>query len=264
VAKIEWGTPGEKELQFGVDHGVIYMNDGRAVPWNGLVSVTEKSDRTASPVYFDGHKVHDHVSTGSYGATIKAITYPDEILEVEGFGEIIQGAWVGEQRPTTFCMTYRTQLANDLEPTGSAYRIHVLYNVSLIAADKTYNTVGQLASPMTFEWSATTVPEESDFMGPGAHLFFDSNELTPAVLEWLELRLYGGDTANPDFPSYAELTEYLFSYYAVEIVDNNDGTWTANINGPGYLTMLTATSFQLDNVDAVTVDANTYVVSSTR
>jgi hypothetical protein len=264
MAKIVWGASGEKEFQFGVDQGVVYMDDGRAVPWNGLVSVTEKSDRTIEPIYFDGHKVHDYVSTGSYAAAIKAITYPDEILEVEGYGEIIQGAWVGEQRPTTFCMSYRTQLANDLEMTGSAYRIHILYNVSLVAADKSYNTVSELASPMTFEWSATTVPEEADFIAPGAHIFIDSDEIAPDVLEWLELRLYGGDTANPSFPSYAELTNYLFDYYAVEIVDNNDGTWTANTDLPGYLTMLTASSFRLDNVTATVIDVNTYTLSSTR
>jgi hypothetical protein len=264
MAKIEWGTPGEKEFQFGVDQGVIYMNDGRIVPWNGLVSVTEKSDKTSSPVYFDGHKIHDFVSSGSFAATIKAITYPDEILEVEGYGQIIQGAWIGDQRPSTFCMSYRTKIGNDLEPDGSGYRIHVLYNVALVAADKTYNTIGDSISPITFEWSATTTPEEADYISPGAHLFFDSKDLVPEVLEWLELRLYGGETANPDFPTYTELAEYLIGYYAVEIIDNNDGTWTAITNSPGYLTMLTATSFQLDNVTATVVDANTYTLSSTR
>jgi hypothetical protein len=264
MSKLVWDTPGEKTFQFGVDHGVIYMNDGRVVPWNGLVSVTEKADRTNAPVYFDGHKVHDFVSTGSYAATIKAITYPNEILEVEGHGRIINGAWIADQRPTTFCMSYRTKIGNDQEPDGSAYRIHVLYNVSVISSDKTYNTVGQLVSPMTFEWSATTVPEETDYMPPSAHLFFDSNDLSPEVLEWLELRLYGGETANPDFPTYAELTEYVFTYYAVEIVDNNDGTWTAITDLPGYLTMLTTSSFQLDNVDATSLDADTYIISSTR
>jgi hypothetical protein len=264
MAKIEWGTPGEKEFQFGVDQGVIYMTDGRVVPWNGLVSITEKADRTSSPIYFDGHKIHDFISTGSFSATIKAITYPDEILEAEGHGQIIQGAWVGDQRPTTFCMSYRTQIANDLEPGGSAYRIHLLYNVSLIAADKSYNTVGELASPMVFEWSATTVPEEAEFMSPGAHLFFDSNDISPEVLDQIETWLYGGETANPTLPTYAQLTEYLYTYYAVEIIDNDDGSWTAKTDLPGYLTMLTATEFQLTNVDATVVDADTYTVSSTR
>ena len=264
MPKLEWGVPGQKEFEFGVDQGVIYMNDGRAIPWSGLVSVSEKPDRTSTPVYFDGHKVHDFVSTGSFAATIKAITYPDEILEIEGYGEMVQGAWVGEQRPSTFCMTYRTKIGNDLETGGSAYRIHILYNVSLVAADKTYNTVGELASPMTFEWSATTVPEESEWFAPGAHIFIDSDDISPAVLEWVELRLYGGETANPTFPTYSELISYIYTYYSVEIIDNDDGTWTAKTDLPGYLTMLTTTSFQLDNVDATVVDANTYTISSTR
>lgn len=264
MPKIEWGSPGSKTFQFGVDQGVIYMNDGRYAPWNGLVSVTEKSGRSSEPVYFDGHKVHDFISSDSYAATIKAITFPDEILEVEGYGRILDGIWVGEQRPTTFCMTYRTQIANDIEPDQFAYRIHILYNVSLVASDKVYNTVGALASPMTFEWSATTVPEESDWTGPGAHIFIDSHKVTPAVLEWIELKLYGGETANPAFPTYSDLLDYIYSYYTVEIVDNNDGTWTANTELPGIIVMTSATQFQIIGVDSTTIDANSFTVSSTR
>ncbi len=66
------------------------------------------------------------------------------------------------------------------------------------------------------------------------------------LLSELEAMLYGTDTAN----------SFLL------IVDNGDGTWVA-VGPSQVITMLTSSTFEISEVDAVYLDANTYALSST-
>ena len=62
MPKVNWNATGEKTFESGLDRGTLYLPDGSAVPWNGLLSVSEKFDRSTEPVFFDGAKVTDVVT----------------------------------------------------------------------------------------------------------------------------------------------------------------------------------------------------------
>ena len=133
---LEWDKVGERYYETGIDRGVLYMPDGSAVPWNGLTSVIEHFDKSTSPVYYDGMKISDLVSLGDFSATMKAVTYPEEFVEIEGSAKLRNGLFVGDQPPQTFCLCYRTKIGNDVDGVDSGYKIHLIYNLTAIPSDK--------------------------------------------------------------------------------------------------------------------------------
>lgn len=62
MAILEWDKVGERTYQAGLDRGVLYLNDGTVVPWNGLISVEESSDAELKSFYLDGVKMHTEMS----------------------------------------------------------------------------------------------------------------------------------------------------------------------------------------------------------
>ena len=39
MTRITWGDTGHRFFSTGVDRGVLFLQNGSGVPWNGLVSV---------------------------------------------------------------------------------------------------------------------------------------------------------------------------------------------------------------------------------
>lgn len=264
MAVLEWDKAGERTFESGLERGVLYLPDGSAVPWNGLTSIVEKTENKANPIYFDGVKVSDRVTPGDFAATLSAITYPDEFLELEGLGILTTGVFIGDQHLHTFGLSYRTQIGNDTEGEGIGYKLHVLYNITAVASDKNYSSLTDTPTFTEFEWELTAVPEEVPGLRPSAHLVIDSRNVDPDLLAEVELLLYGTDLIDPTLVPFAELMELVLSYFRVEIIDNKDGTWTAITDFPGYLTMVSSTEFRLDNVNAVYIRPDTYKLSDTR
>lgn len=263
MSELVWDDVGTRTYETGLDKGVLYLPSGAAVPWNGLVSIVEKFDKSVSPVYYDGMKIVDYVSLGDFAASMKAITYPDEFLEIEGLGKARGGLFLGDQRPQSFGLSYRTQVGNDVEGDVSGYKIHVLYNLTAIPNDKSYMTVAGGTSPTEFEWDITAVPEEFAGYRPTAQIIIKTADLEPFVLQGLEDMLYGSPTTTPYLPPMLDLITYLTETYVIEIVDNGDGTWTATAALPGYITFLDTDLFQISSPDASFLNATTYVISST-
>ena len=261
---LEWDKIGERVFESGLSHGVLYSPDGSGVPWNGLVSVVENFDRSSEGVYFDGMKVNDFVTLGDFSASLKAITYPDKFLECEGTQNIMAGVLLTDQIAKTFALSYRTNIGNDVATGCECYKLHLIYNVTAIPSGKEYASFSSDPVLTEFEWAITAIPEEVVGFRPTAHIIFDTRHTNPNLLEQIETRLYGGDTANADLPSFSELMDILFAFYSLEIVDNNDGTWTAKTIYEGYITMITSDEFQIDGADVVIIDADTYEISSTR
>lgn len=195
MAILEWDELEDRVYETGLDRGVLYLPDGSAVPWNGLTSVIEAFDKEVSAVYYDGMKINDLVSLGSFAATMRAITYPEEFVELEGFGEITNGVFAADQMPQLFGLCYRTQIGNAVEGDSAGYKIHLLYNVLAIPNQKEYQTISNETEPTEFEWSLTAIPEEVPGMRPTAHYVIDSREIDPWLLEELEEFIYGSNAA---------------------------------------------------------------------
>lgn len=263
MTKLVWDTPGRRTLESGLDRGVLYLPDGSAVPWNGLTSVIEHFNQTTSPVYYDGMKIQDHVEFGDFSATMKAVTYPEEFVLVEGAVPLRRGVYAGDQPPLPFGLCYRTQIGDDLAGEDAAYKLHILFNITAIPSDKNYATVSDQPSLIEFEWTLSGVPEDIAGIRPTAHLTIDSRDLDPLLLVELEEKLYGGTTSEASLLPMPELVAYLRQWYRVKVVDNGDGTWTATWILPNIFHWLTPEldEWRLIGVNAVYIADDTYILS---
>jgi hypothetical protein len=257
-----WDQVGERFFEAGVDRAVLYMPDGSVHPWNGLISVTEKTDGIESAaMFFDGVKYADVLALGNFAASIRAYTYPDEFLEFEGVSEVGNGLFVTNQQPARFGLSYRTKIGSDTETGDEHYKIHVLYNLTATPSDKNYQTLTAEASAIEFEWSVTSIPEKLPGFRPTAHIIIDTRHMSPVLLADLESTLYGDEFRSPKLPPISTLTSFIGEWVIIRITDNYDGTWTAT--GPDDLVfMLDATTFQINQAAAVYLDLNTYQIGN--
>jgi hypothetical protein len=263
MPKLVWDQPGSRTYEGGIDKGVIYTSDGKATPWNGLVSVAENLNHTTTPIYFDGQKIANFSTPGTFSANINAVTYPDRMTELEGFGNLNSAIFISDQRPEVFNLSYRTFIGDDLNGAEVGYKIHILYNVTAIPSERTHQSFNSSGSLTSFSWEITAVPEEIPGFLPSAHIVIDSRKLDPILLSEIETLLYGGDIANPSLPPFQEFVNLVFGWFKVEIVDNNDGTWTARSLYDGYITILDDGKFRIDDINATYIDANTYIIDDT-
>lgn len=260
---IVWDRVEDRIYETGLDRGVLYLPDGSAVPWNGLTSVIESFDKETQPVYFDGMKISDCVVLGDFSATMTAVTYPDEFVELEGLAPVKQGLFYADQMPQTFGLCYRTKIGDGLVGDEAGYKLHIIYNITAIPNDKTYASTGADPSLVPFEWKLTAVPEELPGFRPTAHIVIDSRDVDPWLLEDLETMLYGTSTAEAVLLPMSELATYINEWYRVQIVDNGDGTWTATSVREGLIDVGLNGYFEIVGVNAIYLDEDTYVISDT-
>lgn len=263
MTELVWDEVGERTFETGLDRGVLYLPDGSAVPWNGLTSITEKPDKESSPVYYDGQKINDLVTLGDFSASMKAITYPDEFTEIEGMAEVAEGVYLGDQRPQSFGLSYRTKLGDDVVGGEAGYKIHLLYNVTAVPKDKAYDTTLKTMTPMEFEWDIYAIPEELPGFRPSAHLVINSLKIHPYLLDDLEEMLYGSATVEPSLIPMVDLVTYIDEWYVVKIVDNGDGTWSAITTVEGLIEVSPEGLFQIHEANAVYLEPDKYAISNT-
>lgn len=264
MTKLVWDAIGERNFESGLDRGVLYSYEtSLGVAWNGLVSVEEKMDDGSTPFYQDGVKYIDAENLGHFTALLKAITYPDEFEQYEGNSEIAVGFMVHDQPPKRFHLSYRTKVGNDLDGPDSGYQIHILYNLTAVPNDKSYNTLTNQTAPMQFSWTILGVPVMIDGFRPTAHVIVDSRDIDPEALLDIENSLYGTESSPPYIPPIEELSDLGVTGLII-IVDHGDGTWSAiNPDDDGLITMLGEDTFQITEANAVYLDADTYQIAST-
>lgn len=261
MTALVWDAVGEKKYETGVDRGVLYLPNGSAVPWNGLTSVSENTNVESSPTYYDGRKVNNLLSVGDYTGTLKAFMYPEEFEVLEGLGKFQNGVFLGEQRPQPFGLSYRTKVGNDLNQ-DAGYKIYIIYNVTAFPAEKSFETMSDSVTPVEFEWDLTAIPEDVPGFAPTARIIINTTEIDPTLLASVEAYLYGTDEEDASLPSMNDLLTTIGfpTLLAIKIVDNGDGTWTATGDG----VTVTGDTFEIDGVDTIMLDTDTYRISSTR
>jgi len=265
VAVLTWDDVGERFFESGINKGVLYLPNGLAVPWNGLTSVNEESDIEADPTYFDGMKINDIVVLGDFAATMKAMTYPDEFLPLEGYASPREGLYIGDQPLKTFALCYRTLIGNDLEGEQAGYKLHIIYNLVAVPGNREYGTLSDDPSAMEFEWHITAVPEEIEFYRPTAQIIVDSRKIDPTILQALEDLLYGTDSSAPSLLPISDLIAFLTNWYRIRIIDHGDGTFSAVSLVEGLI-VLGATYLDLATINEATtevIDADSYYLSDT-
>lgn len=263
MTALTWDKIGERIYEAGVDRGVLYLSDGRAVPWNGITSVEESSTAELKASYLDGHKYLEVLIPGDFAGKLRAFTYPDEFEEVSGVTHVVPGFDFHDQLSKRFSLSYRTKIGDDVQGLDLGYKIHILYNVIAKSDARLYRTLNDKAESIEFGWDLSGVASQTARFKPPVHVTIDSRDAPPDILQNIENQLYGTSISNPSLPTVQQLAEYFGYLGALIIVDHGDGTWSAIDEADTYISMLDATTFQIDNVDATYSNGDTYQVSST-
>ena len=261
MTALVWDEIGKRYFESGVSHGVLYDEDGKGIAWNGLTSVDEAASKTIDPVHFDGVKFNDIVKPGDFAGTLRAFTYPKQFRQYEGVMQDQTGFYITGQPSNRFGLSYRTQVHSDLGQ-DIGYKIHVLYNLTAVPAQRSFHTLSENAEAVEFEWSLTSIPEDIDKFRPSSHLIFDSREIDPYLLIDIEDILYGSADADAYLPSLKGLASFVRKWERLIITEFMDGTWEAYSPLPDVITMIDDTTFQIVSDTAVYLDPDTYEISS--
>jgi hypothetical protein len=261
MSAIVWDQVGDRRYEAGVDRCVLYSPVTGVVPWNGIISIDEKvSGSELTPLYFDGTKFGDTMSPGDYAATLRAYTYPDEFLPHEGVVHGGNGIFVTNQQHARFGLSYRTMIGDDVSGLDAGYKIHVLYNLLAVPSQKSHKSLPD-PKAMEFTWEITSVPGAIKGYRATAHLIFDTRYMNPLFITDIEETLYGNAVSDAKLPPIASLVNFASNWVIMRITDNLDGTWTAT--GPdNFISMLSATEFQIIQANAVYLDDDTYMISN--
>lgn len=264
MTALAWDQVGERIYQAGVDRGVLYLDDGTSVPWNGLIDVEESSSAELKSFYLEGSKFLQTLVPGDFTGKLRAFTYPEEFEAVGGIAHVSPGLDFHNQPVKSFGLSYRTKIGNDLVGLDHGYKIHLLYNLIANPDGHAFSSLSDSAiEPIVFSWNLTGTPPKISRFKPTVHVTIDSRETDPEILQNIENQLYGTVVSNASLPSIQELAEYFGYLGALIIVNHGDGTWSAIDESDTYIQMLDLTTFQIDNADATYLNANTYNISST-
>ncbi len=275
MATLVWDQTGERFYQTGVDRGVLYLHDGRVAVWNGLTNVEESSDVELKSFHLDGVKYLEALIPGDFSGKLSAFTYPDEFDSIMGVIDTgqgtspitnpIPGLYYHDQPPKSFDLSYRTMIGDDIQGEKYGYKIHILYNVVANSDSRSFTTAQDSgAEPVEFSWSLSgTPPPKMKGFRPTVHLSIDSTKTPPDLLKMLEDLLYGTDIHDPRLPSIQDIAEFFGYLGALLIIDHGGGMWSAVDESNTYITMIDATTFQIEHADATYLDPDTYEISST-
>jgi hypothetical protein len=237
MTKLTWNDLGSHKFDSGLDQGVLYLSSGLSFPWTGLLSIDENfSDSTVNPLYYDGIKTRDTQVPGDFSATLKALAYPDALLDLIGVREIDTGVFVDGQQPKIFNFAYRTLIGNDVSGINHGYKIHLLYNLTAITDSRTYATLSASTEPSEINLTLYGVPDKTPNYRPTAHVILDSTQMSPDILESLEAILYGDETNDPRFPSIEEMIQLVLFFDPKLIIPHTDTGFAELVSGYGDLT----------------------------
>jgi hypothetical protein len=203
--RLDWGTPGERFYEQGVDRGVLYIG-GQGYAWSGLVSVSESiQGGDAKPYYMDGIKYANISAAEEFEAAIEAFSSPPEFAPCDG-NAVIQNGLIATQQPRRpFDFSYRTLIGNDIDQLNHGYKIHLVYKALAAPSNVKYTTIGDKSTPDTRSWNITTLPPSLAGIRPTSHFVIDSRSTDPAILVQIESVLYGDADNDAAIPTVTAL-----------------------------------------------------------
>ena len=192
MALLEWNTNTSGRYISGVSHGVFYGDDGVPIPWNGLISVSERfQTNEPTPVYNSlGQKYDLHGNVAEKRHSIVCYTYPEEMDEYLGTEYVEEfGFAVDERPPRKFNMVYRSDC-------DGYYELHVLLGQIATFGDKTHTTDTAAPGISNLTMNLQGVPHE---VFGSSHLIFDSRNPITASAERI---LFGTRNTDGDFNDF--------------------------------------------------------------
>ena len=241
MSRIVWNSSETPEYEIGVDRGILFPKVGDGIPWSGLTTVVETTENEdLKSNHYNGSKFVKRQRPGEFSASLDGLSYPHILDE---FGSDL------------YDLTYRTLKSED------KYLIHLVYNARLKKSTTAYNTVSLSSRLTTQNWMLSTRPIKIEGIGPVSHLIIDTSQAYPWTVDAFEELLYGGSLGNAKMPSIPEVLEVFEINSILRIIDNGDGTWTAD--GPDDVVYMTGVdTFEINWPTVIYLDSFTYKVSS--
>ena len=210
MTRLTWAATGERRFEAGVDRGVFYPYVGPGVPWNGLLSVSEKASGDGiTPYYFDSVMYALNANNADFAATIQVVSYPEEFEAALGNASMASGLFFGMQPKTSFGLSYRTLIGNELQGTDHGYKLHIVYNAKTASNNRSIQTLSNTANPSSFNFDILCRPIPVEGFRDTAHIYLDSTKASPSVITAVENILYGSEGIAPRLPHPTELIELL-------------------------------------------------------
>lgn len=222
MTKIEWNRPGGRLFESGLDHAVLFIDDAVGIPWNGLVSLKNKSTGgDTRDVYIDGVKANSESTIEEYLGTLEAVFYPPEFEACDGIGYdpdvLIR---LGQQPRKPFHLAFRTWEGSDTLGAQAEYKIHLIYNAYILPSKRKFRTLASDVELQTFSWDVSSTPIEVPGFLPTSHLIFESKKLYPKILLDLENIVFGSYFNDSRMPSPSEVIDMVGSYLPVRMIQN--------------------------------------------
>ncbi len=216
MAEIVWDEMDERFFERGVDHGVLYTPVSgvysTGVPWNGLTNVTQApSGAESSKQYADNIEYVDLTTREEFGATIEAMTYPEEFLFHEGVRKTASGLQITMQTRPVFGFCWRT-LKGNAEDEDAGFIVNMAYGCKAAPSEKAHMTINDSVELTTFSWTLTTTPVITTGYKPTSFVKVDSTDpdVDPVGLNLLLDNLYGrGAVVTPRLPLPDEVDSLL-------------------------------------------------------
>lgn len=259
--RISWSSMADRTYETGLDRGVLYLNDGTVVPWNGLTAVDESGADSATAYYIDGRPFLHLPKPKEFTATIKAYTYPDEFASVMGLVEVTDGMYLDSQMGGSFHLCYRTLIGSALKGEAEGYKIHLVYNATVNTPGRSYGTLTNTISPIDLEWDIQAVPMPVEGYRPTAHIIIDTRHMDAVKLAEIEDILYGTDVLAPTMPDPQTVFDTMSYGDTLIVIDNGDGTWEAR-GSNAVLSMVEDGVFQVNHALAIDNGDGTFELSS--
>jgi hypothetical protein len=206
MTKLAWGSPGLRLFETGLDLGVLYLQDGSGVAWPGMVSLNENpTGGEAKPFYMDGEKYLNLSTAEEFEATLSAYSSPNEFSTFDGWVPLQNGLFATQQKRSSFGLSYRTLIGNDIKGSEFGYRIHLIYNALTSPATISNKTLSNSVEATMTDRRITVLPPSVSGLRPTAHLIIDSRFTPDALMDTVQDIIYGSDAAPSRQPSQQEL-----------------------------------------------------------
>jgi hypothetical protein len=216
VTRVIWDDIPSRLYHTGIDRGMLYIPDAIpvpvAVPWTGLVSITENPDGGDGQAFFIDGRKHQNTPAGEdYKATLESLWAPKEFYPCAGWNQLSIGLFAVDQPRASFGFSYRTKVGSYAQGTDYAYKIHIIFNATAQIANFTHTTVTNNPQPKTHSWTVTACPSPEAYIGATnagrqtSHVVFDTRRVSETGIKFLENILYGYDNGDPRLPTIAEL-----------------------------------------------------------
>lgn len=233
-----------------------------AVPWNGLISVDEEGGDGAAEYYIDGRPFLYLPRPSEYKATLTAYTYPDQFAEIMGVSEVADGMYLDSQVGQVFDLCYRTRVGNAIDGVDHGFKMHLVYNATVVPQSKTYESLSDAINPTNFSWAIQAVPVSVEGFRPTAHIIIDTRHMDAKTIADVENLIYGGDDDIPLMPNPQQIFDLLSYGDTITVIANGDGTFDV-IGAYENVYMIGPGEFRVDNVDGENYSDGTFRISST-